>query len=149
MTGEGALVLRCNKAGVIKAYAEGRESSVEDSCERHGDDEEEEEEDEDDDDDDEEDDEELDEKAREERQKKREEKDREREEREKEKEREREQRRKEKEEENDLSKWLDESMRGLKPPFASPVTYKLRAKGKRRWCMGGGACRMWHEDMEW
>ncbi len=100
------------------------------ACEGEGDREEDEE------DEEEEEGEELDEKAREERQKKREEKEKEKEER-------------EREEKSEEGKWLDESMRGLTPPFASPVTYKLRAKGKRRWCIGGGACRAWHEDMEW
>lgn len=151
LKGEGALVLRFNKKGEIQAFAEGHEKSLEDRCERRrgSDDEDEDEDEDDDDDDDDEDDEELDEKARKERQKKREEKQKEKEEREKEKEKEREERRRKKEEENDLDKWLAESLRGLKPPFFWPVTYKLHIKGKRRGCTGGGACRQWHEDMEW
>jgi hypothetical protein len=121
---------------VIEACVKGYEDDLHDTCERlrrSYDDDDDDSDDDDDDDDDE------DEAKQEERRNKEEER----------KKRKEEKRKERAEKEGYSSKWVEESLKSLKPPFFGRVTYKLHVDKKGKWCTGGAACASWHYDMEW
>lgn len=47
--------------------------------------------------------------------------------------------------ESNWSKWVEDTLAALGPPYESEVTYRLTPTG----CQGGSACQSWQEDMEW